>query len=68
MTNLENKTPEIGDTWEEIDNRFTQTRLVTILQVVNQRVQIQYVRKTWANIQRFNGKNGGYRFVSKSSH
>ena len=61
-----------GQHWQEWDNRFT--RVVKVLEVENSRVKIRTLvnihntsgrllptgRITWANIERFNGKSGGY--------
>jgi len=51
---------KVGQKWREVDPRFTRIVEVIALDEASQKVQIQWVRKSWASIRRFNGKLGGY--------
>jgi hypothetical protein len=54
--------PQVGDIWQENDNRFT--RQVLVVAIVGDKVEIKSGdRTTKASLKRFNGKSGGYSFV-----
>ena len=55
---------KIGQRWREVDPRFTRIVEVIGLDEEKQKVQIQWVRKSWARLSRFNGKRGGYALFS----
>jgi hypothetical protein len=64
----------IGDIWKEADKRFNRYVRVLNLDQLTTYVQLNTVsqhgvslrrRKTWARLWRFNGKHGGYKFVSR---
>ncbi len=56
----------IGQKWREVDPRFSRIVDVIAIDEENQKVQIQWVRKSWASAKRFNNKRGGYELVSKA--
>lgn len=59
----------IGQTWEEVDSRFTRRVTVIALDHFGPAL-IPHVRlgggmrRTWARLDRFTGKRGGYRLVT----
>ena len=58
--------PEIGSWWRENDPRGTKfARQVIAHRKLDGRVQLDGPVKTWARIERFNGKRGGYSKVDK---
>lgn len=55
--------PEAGETWREVDPRFT--RHVKVLEVAEDKARVQTLgdsttKGRWVKISRFNGKRGGY--------
>jgi hypothetical protein len=55
--------PPIGSKWKERDLRVARTVQVVRYDVAKQRVRIvclETERLTWAKLERFNGKSGGY--------
>lgn len=59
--------PPIGSKWREVALRVTRTVQVIRYDLVNRRVRISCLetqRLTWAKLERFNGKSGGYALLS----
>lgn len=55
--------PPVGSRWKEVDLRVARTVEVIRYDVPNGRVRINCLetqRLTWAKLERFNGKSGGY--------
>lgn len=52
---------KLGQRWREADRRYTRVVTVIAIDEANKRVQIQWVVKTWARLDRFNGKSNGYK-------
>lgn len=55
--------PPVGSKWKEVDLRVSRTIEVIRYDVANRRVRINCLetqRLSWAKLERFNGKSGGY--------
>lgn len=73
MDNPTQTTPKVGQIWREVDPRFT--RHVKVLHIAMGRAELQLISNSsgvWkegkicprsANLNRFNGKRGGYEYV-----
>ena len=60
--------PPVGSKWEERDIRVSRTVQVIRYDLAKRRVRIACLeteRLTWAKVQRFNGKSGGYALLSE---
>ena len=49
---------EVGQKWNEVDSRFK--RIVTVTAWIDKGEKVQLNGRTWAKLERFNGRNGGY--------
>ena len=61
--------PPVGSKWKERDIRVARTVQVIRYDLAKRRVRIACLeteRLTWAKVERFNGKSGGYAFLSES--
>lgn len=56
---------QIGQRWQEVDSRFTRYVTVIGFDFTKKKVHIKHGRKTWAKLERFNGKAHGYIFVDE---
>ena len=59
--------PPVGSKWKEVDLRAARTVHVVRHDVAKLRVRIACLetdRLTWAKLERFNGKSGGYALLS----
>lgn len=55
--------PPVGSKWMEVDLRVTRTVQVVRYDLAHRRVRINCLetqRLSWAKVERFNGKSGGY--------
>jgi len=55
--------PTVGQRWRELDPRPEYERLVEVVAVEGDRIQIMRVGggvRRWAQLKRFNGQRGGY--------
>ncbi len=55
--------PPVGSKWKEVDLRVSRIVRVIRHDLANGRVRINCIetdRLTWAKLERFNGKSGGY--------
>jgi len=55
--------PPVGSKWKEVDLRVARTVQIVRYDVAKRRVRIACLeteRLTWAKLERFNGKSGGY--------
>lgn len=62
--------PPIGSQWKERDERVSRTVKVVRYDVPKRRVRIVCLetdRLTWAKVERFDGKSGGYAQVGKAA-
>lgn len=60
--------PPIGSKWKERDLRVQRTLQVVRYDIDNRRVRITCLeteKLTWAKLERFNGKSGGYAPVAE---
>jgi hypothetical protein len=59
--------PRVGSKWKEVDLRVARTVEIVRYDVMKRRVRIHCLeteRLSWAKLERFNGKSGGYAPVS----
>jgi hypothetical protein len=59
--------PPVGSKWKEVDLRVARTVQIVRYDVAKRRVRIACLeteRLTWAKLERFNGKSGGYALLS----
>lgn len=56
-------TLEVGQVWEELYKEPPHRRVTIVGFGRNEYVRIKFVRVTEAQLRRFNGKRGGYRYV-----
>ena len=54
---------KVGQTWVEVDTRFTRQVTIVGFHEQSQRVTIKFAKVTTAALRRFHGKRGGYRWV-----
>jgi hypothetical protein len=62
--------PPIGSRWKERDLRVERTIRVVRYDLENRRVRITCLetdKLTWAKVERFNGKSGGYAPLQESA-
>jgi hypothetical protein len=62
--------PPVGSKWKEVDLRVARTVQIVRYDVAKRRVRIACLeteRLTWAKLERFNGKSGGYALLSPAT-